>query len=130
MGKQGTRRSRDSNEPGVKKCTTELTTSLEKQSDGNQAQGDLPAAPSRVTPAKKNEKDERQKWSRVQKTKWSRVDYKKVMYAFHMSLEKPGGTYTEITFRMWKIRNHNVRINLNTIFTQSKVTTIIHTKAI
>ena len=46
-------------------------TSLEKHSDGNQAQGDLPAGPSRVTPTKKKEKDKRQKWNSD--------DYKEVM---------------------------------------------------
>ena len=42
---------------------------------------DLPAGPSIVTPTKKKEKDKTQKWSRE--------DYKEVMYAFYMSLEKP-----------------------------------------
>ena len=42
---------------------------------------DLPAGPSIVTPTKKKEKDKIQKWSRE--------DYKEVMYAFYMSLEKP-----------------------------------------
>ena len=64
VGKQGTRPPRESNQPVVEKCTTGLTDSLEKHSDGNQAQGDLPAGPSRVTPATKKEKDKRQKWNR------------------------------------------------------------------
>ena len=37
VGKQGTRPPRESNQTGVKKCTTESVTSLEKYSDGNQA---------------------------------------------------------------------------------------------
>ena len=105
MGKQGTRPPRESNQPGVEKCTTGSATSLGKHSDGNHAQGDLPAGPSRVTPTKKKEKDKRQKWSRE--------DYKEVMYAFYMSLEKPSGSHTENTFTIWRSRNHNVRINLN-----------------
>ena len=70
MGKQGTRPPRESNQPRVEKCTPESATSLEKHSDGNHSQGDLPAGPSRVTPTKKKEKDKRQKWSRE--------DYKEV----------------------------------------------------
>ena len=105
MGKQGTHPPRESNQPGVKKCTTGSATSLGKHSDGNHAQGDLPAGPSRVTPTKKKEKDKRQKWSRE--------DYKEVMYAFYMSLEKPSGSHTENTFSIWRSRNHNVRMNLN-----------------
>ena len=50
---QGTRPPRESNQPGVEKCNAESATSLEKHSDGNHAQGDLPAGPSRVTPTKK-----------------------------------------------------------------------------
>ena len=57
MGKQGTHPPRESNQPGVKKCTTGSATSLGKHSDGNHAQGDLPAGPSRVTPTKKKQKD-------------------------------------------------------------------------
>ena len=34
---------------------------------------------------------------------------KEVMYAFHMSLEKPIGTHTENTFRIGRSWNHNVR---------------------
>ena len=64
VGKQGTRPPRESNQPGVEKCTTGLTASSEKHSDGDQAHGDLPACPSRVTPTTKKEKDKRQKWSR------------------------------------------------------------------
>ena len=93
------------NQRGVEKCTTGSATSLGKHSDGNHAQGDLPASPSRVTPTKKKEKDKRQKWSRE--------DYKEVMYAFYMSLEKPSGSHTENTFSIWRSRNHNVRMNLN-----------------
>ena len=58
------------------------TTSLEKHSDGNHAQGDLPAGPSRATPTKKKEKNERQKWGRE--------DYKEVMYAFYIPIKKTG----------------------------------------
>ena len=29
------------------------------------------------------------------------------MYAFYMSLEKPAGSHTENTFRIWRSRNHN-----------------------
>ena len=105
VGKQGTRPPRESNQPGVEKCTTGSATSLGKHSDGNHAQGDLPAGPSRVTPTKKKEKDKRQKWSRE--------DYKEVMYAFYMSLEKSAGNRTENTFSIWRSRNHNVRMNLN-----------------
>ena len=61
VGKQGTRLPREPKHHGVEKCTTELAISLEKHSDGNQVQGDLPAGPSSVTPAKKKEKDKRQK---------------------------------------------------------------------
>ena len=39
--------------------------------------------------------------------------YKEVMYAFYMSLEKPAGSHTENTFKVWRSRNHNVRMNLN-----------------
>ena len=48
VGKQGMRPSREPNQPVVEKCTTGSTTSLEKHSDGNHAQGDLPAHPSKV----------------------------------------------------------------------------------
>ena len=105
MGKQGTRPPKESKQPGVEKCTNGSATSLGKQSDGNHAQGYLPAGPSRVTPTKKKEKDKRQKWSRE--------DYKEVMYAFYMSLEKPPGSHTEKSFSIWRSRNHNVRMNLN-----------------
>ena len=30
-----------------------------------------------------------------------------------MSLEKTAGSHTENTFRIWRSRNHNVRMNLN-----------------
>ena len=56
VSKQGTYPPRESNQPGVKKCTTESATSLQKHSDGNQTQGDLSV--------KKKEKDKIQKWSR------------------------------------------------------------------
>ena len=105
VGKQGTRPPRESNQPGVKKCTTGSATSLGKHSDGNHAHRDLPAGPSRLTPTKKKEKDKRQKWSRE--------DYKEVMYAFYMSLEKPSGSHTENTFSKLRSRNRNVRMNLN-----------------
>ena len=59
VGKQGTRPPRESNQPGVQKCTTRSATSLGKHSNGNHAQGDLPAGTSRVTPTKKKEKDKR-----------------------------------------------------------------------
>ena len=52
MGKHGTRAPRESNQPGVEKCATGSATSLGKHSDGNHAQGDLPAGLSRVTPTK------------------------------------------------------------------------------
>ena len=105
VGKQGTRPPRESNQPGVEKYTTGSTTSLGNHSDGNHAQEDLPAGPSRVTPTKKKEKDKRQKWSRE--------DYKEVMYVFYMSLEKPSGSHAENTFSTWRSCNHNVRMNLN-----------------
>ena len=35
------------------------------------------------------------------------------MYAFYMSVEKLAGSHTVNTFRMWRSRNHNVRMNLN-----------------
>ena len=35
------------------------------------------------------------------------------MYAFYMSLRKPAGSQTENTFSIWRIRNHNIGINLN-----------------
>ena len=92
LGKQGTHPPEESSKSGVGKCTTVLATSLEKYCHGNQAQGDLQVGPSRVTPTKKMEKDKRQKWSME--------DYKEVMYAFHMSLEKPTGSHTENTFRI------------------------------
>ena len=79
VGKQGTRPPKELNQPGVEKCTTGSATSLGKQSDGNHAQGYLPAGPSTVTPTKKKEKNKRQKWSRE--------DHKEVMYAVYMSLE-------------------------------------------
>ena len=53
VGKQGTPPPKESNQPGVKKFTTGSATFLEKHSNGNQAQGDLAAVPSRVTPTKK-----------------------------------------------------------------------------
>ena len=96
MGKQGTRFPRESNQPGVEKCATGSTTSLEKHSDGNQAQRDLPAGPSRVTSTTKKEKDKRV-----------------VVYAFYMSLEKLAGGRTENIIKIWRSRNHNVRMNLN-----------------
>ena len=105
VGKQGTRPPRESNQPGVKKCTTGSAASLEKHSDGNQTQGDLPAGPSRVTPTTKKEKEKRQKWSRD--------DYKEVMHAFYMSLEKPAGSHSENTFKIRRSCNHNVKMNLN-----------------
>ena len=105
VGKNGTRPPGESNQPGVEKCTTGSATSLGKHSAGNHAQGDLPAGPSRVTPTKKKEKDKIQKWSRE--------DYKELMYAFYMSLEKPSGSHTENTFSIWRSRNNNVRMNLN-----------------
>ena len=36
-----------------------------------------------------------------------------MMYAFYISLEKPAGSHTENTFRIWRSRNHNVKMNLN-----------------
>ena len=42
VGKQGMSSPRESNQPGVEKCTTGSATSLEKLSDGNHAQEDLP----------------------------------------------------------------------------------------
>ena len=56
VGKEGTCPSRESNQPGVEKRTTAAVTFLEKHSDGNHAQEDLPAGPYRVTPTKKKEK--------------------------------------------------------------------------
>ena len=101
MDKQGTRPPRELTQPRVEKCTTGSASSSEKRSDGNHAQGDLPAGPSRATSTKKKEKDKRQKLSKE--------DYKEVMYAFYMSLEKSA----EHTFRIWRSRNHNVKMNLN-----------------
>ena len=92
VGKQGAHPPRESNQSGVEKCATELATFLEKHSDGNQAQGDLPASSSRLTPTKEKEKDKRQKWSRE--------NYKEVMHTIYMSLEKPAGSHTENTFRI------------------------------
>ena len=85
-------KTKSQNHSGVEKCYTESATSLEKHSDGNQAQRDLPASPSRVTPTKKKEKDKRRKWSSE--------DYKEVMYDFFMSLEKLAGCNTENIFRI------------------------------
>ena len=76
----------NNNKPGVEKCTTGSVTSLEKHSDRKHVQGDLPAGQSRVTPRKKKEKDRRQKWSRK--------DFKEVMYAFYMSIEKSAESHT------------------------------------
>ena len=36
-----------------------------------------------------------------------------MMYTFYMSLEKPAGNHTENTSRIWRSRNHNVRMNLD-----------------
>ena len=94
------------NQSGVKNYTTELTTSLEKHSDGNQAQRDLPAGPSRITPTKKKEKGKHGQT-------WSREVYKEVMHAFYIFLEKQAGSHVENTFRIWRSRNHNVRMNLD-----------------
>ena len=55
VDKQGTRPPKESNQPMVEKCLTGSETSLEKNSDGNHAQGDLPAGSSRVTTIKKKE---------------------------------------------------------------------------
>ena len=55
------------------------------------AQGDLPAGPSRERSTKKKEKNKKQKWGKE--------DYKGVMYAFYMSLEKPAGSHTENTLQ-------------------------------
>ena len=55
VGKQETCSPRNSNQPGVEKCTIVSETSLENTL-GNHAQGDLPADPSRITPTKKKEK--------------------------------------------------------------------------
>ena len=55
--KQGRCPPRELNQPGVEKCTTESLTFLEKHSCRNQAQGDLPADPSRATLTKKKKKD-------------------------------------------------------------------------
>ena len=82
---------RDSNQPRVKKCSTGSAASLEKHSDSNHAQGDLRAGPFRVTPTKKKQ--------------WNREDYREVMYAFYMSLEKPAGSHAENTFSIWRICN-------------------------
>ena len=79
LGKQGMLPPRESNQPGVQKCTIGSTTSLGKHSDSNHAQGGLPAGSCRVTPTRKKEKDKRQKWSRE--------DYKEVTYAFYMSIK-------------------------------------------
>ena len=35
------------------------------------------------------------------------------MYAFYMPLKKSTGSHTENTFRVWRSRNHNARMNLN-----------------
>ena len=104
MGKRGTRPQGSRTSLGSKNVLLGSATSLGKHCDGNHAQEDLPAGPSRVTPTKKKGKDKRQKWSRE--------DYKEVMYAFYMSLEKPSGSHTENTFSIWKSHNH-VSMNLN-----------------
>ena len=103
--KQGTRPRRKPNQTGVEKCFMGSATSLEKYADGNQEQGHLPAGPSRVTPKTKRKKDKRQKWFRG--------NHKKVMHAFYMSLEKPAGRHTENMFKIWRSRNHNIRMTLN-----------------
>ena len=59
MDKQGTCPPRESNQPGVEKCTSRWATSLEKHSDSKQAQGYLPAGQYRVTPTKAKEKDKK-----------------------------------------------------------------------
>ena len=63
----------------VNKGTSGSATSLEKQSDGKHAQGDLLAGLSSVTATKKKEK-------KKDKNGGERI-IKKVMYAFYMSLE-------------------------------------------
>ena len=55
---------------GWKKCITELATSLEKHSDGSQAQGDLPGSSSRITRTKKKEKDKRKNGTERIIRKW------------------------------------------------------------
>ena len=97
VGKQGGHSPKESDHPGVEKCTNKSTTSLEKHSDGDQAQVNLPAGPSRVTQTRKKEKYKRQKWSRE--------DYKEVTYAFYMSLKNPAGSHTENTFSIWRSCN-------------------------
>ena len=64
MGKHRTRPPKAVEPAWGRKCTTGSATYLEKRSDGNQAQGDQPVGPSRITPTTKKEKDKRQKWSR------------------------------------------------------------------
>ena len=39
-------------------------------------------------------------------------DYKEVMYAFYMSPEKPAGSHKN-TFKTWRSRNNNVKMNLD-----------------
>ena len=80
LGKQRTLQRRESNQPGVKKCTTDSTISLDKRFDGNQA-----VDPSRVTPTKRKTKDKIQKWNKG--------NCKEVIHAFYMSLEKPIGSH-------------------------------------
>ena len=92
VGKEGMRLQESRTNLGSKICTTGSATSLEKHSDGNHAQRDLPAGPPRVTLTKTKGKDKIQKWRRG--------GYKEVMYAFYMSLEKPDGSHTEHTFRI------------------------------
>ena len=66
-----------------------MANSLEKHSDDNYAQGDLPARPYRERSTRKKEKNKREKWRKE--------DYEEVMYAFYISLEKPAGSHTENT---------------------------------
>ena len=35
------------------------------------------------------------------------------MYDFSMSLEKPAGSHIKSTFRIWRSRDHNIRMKLD-----------------
>ena len=103
--KKGTRPPRVLNQLGIGKYTTGSATSSNENLNGHQARVEPNAGPS-VNPSNKtNQKEKR--------TKWTREDYSEVMYAFYMSLEKPSGNNTDNTFKLWRDRNPDVRLNMD-----------------
>ena len=70
-----------------------MATYLEKHSDGNQAQGDLPADPSKITPTKKKDKIKRQKWNREDYKDVCFINYVCFLYVSRKTGWKPQRKY-------------------------------------